>query len=577
MSALLVILIPLLGAGLGSIWIRSGRGRLLLLPWAALPAVVFALVGEPSRSDTWSWLILESHLGLVHSGSAFLFFTASLWFLAGWYAVGYFKKNEEGAFPVFWLLTMAGNFGLVLAGDVPSFYSFFALMTLSAYGLVVSSRKPEAWRAGKIYIVLAVLGEALLIGAFLLAVSTADSVLLSDAAVAVATSPYRDWILGLGLAGFGVKAGIFPLHFWLPLAHPVAPTPASAVLSGVMIKAGLLGWIHLFPGGHVALPGWSVGMMGLGLLTAFYGVGCGLGQRNLKTILAYSSISQMGILLLVVGAGLAVPEAWEAVLVVVVVYALNHGFAKGALFLGVSVGERSGGAGPWAKRWILAGLALPALAIAGAPLMGGAIAKNAVKLAVDVPGGTVPGLGLLLPLSAVATTLLLGRFLLLVQRQMAAGGRADSALSRPLVGAWLGAVAAAMGGVYFAIPWYSLELRTAEASWMGMWENLWPILVGAGGLGLARFLPGRERYGWPPPGDLVVPMERLAEYGGRRLSWLVGEETWRINFHPLLNRVGRSQWMQTFMQRGESFLRQKETAAFLMMLFVLVLWWLLVL
>jgi hypothetical protein len=72
-------------------------------------------------------------------------------------------------------------------------------------------------------------------------------------------------------------------------------------------------------------------------------------------------------------------------------------------------------------------------------------------------------------------------------------------------------------------------------------------------------------------------MERLAEYGGRRLSWLVGEETWRINFHPLLNRVGRSQWMQTFMQRGESFLRQKETAAFLMMLFVLVLWWLLVL
>jgi formate hydrogenlyase subunit 3/multisubunit Na+/H+ antiporter MnhD subunit len=575
MSALLVILVPLLAAGLGPIWLRSGRARLALVPWASLPALALALFGEPRETETWSWLILESYLGLGHSGPAFLFFTAVLWTLAGWYAVGYFKKGVGGGFAAFWLLTMAGNFGLVLAGDLPSFYSFFTLMTLSAYGLVVSGRTPEGWRAGKIYIVLAVLGEALLIAALLLAVSTAESFRLIDTAAAVAASSDRDLILGLGLAGFGVKAGIFPLHFWLPLAHPVAPTPASAVLSGVMIKAGLLGWLHLFPGGVVALPGWSAGMIILGLWTAFYGVGCGLGQRNLKTILAYSSISQMGILLLVVGSGLAVPEAWGVVTVVVVVYALNHALAKGALFLGIGVCEGSVGAGCWTKRWILAGLTLPVLAIAGAPLMGGAIAKNAVKLAVELPSEVVPGLRILLPLSAVATTLILGRFLLLAGEALRVTGEPHRVVGGVQLWAWIVAVGAAMGGVYFAIPWYGLELGTAESGWLGVWENLWPLLVGAVGLGLARLWPAGAWRPRLPPGDLVVALERLAGHLGRKLSWLVGEETWRIDFHPVINRVGRSQWLQSFMQRGESFLRQKETAGFLMMLFVLVLWWLL--
>lgn len=579
MILVFTVLAPLVVAAVIAFMGRT-CGGIRLLPLGALPALLYSVFGDAEGSRELGWVILESRLGLSYSGPAFLFFTALLWGIAGWFAAGYFERDRAARrFAVFWLLALCGNIGLVLAGDVLTFYSCFALLTFAAYGLVVHTRSAEAWRAGLVYIVMAVGAEALLLSGLLLAVAEADSYLLRDVAAAAAVSPHGNWIIGLILAGFGVKAGMVPLHFWLPLAHPVAPSPASAVLSGAMIKSGLLGWMHLLPGGHGEFPLWSIAIVCLGVAGAFYAVACGLPQRDPKTVLAYSSVSQMGVMMVAVGAGLANPGAWEATYAVLVVYALNHGVSKGALFMGAGICARRSGAGKLERHWILAGLALPALAIAGAPLMGGAIAKYALKGAAEQgPPLLAPWLAVLLPLSAVATTVLLGRFLILVKSQLLDGDGAIEARSgdRVLVASWVAATMASAAAVYFTIPWFALELRTAEPGLAGIWESLWPILVGA--VLLAVLVALRRDSGVNasiPSGDIVAPVTGFLRLIAEKAGHLTGPERWRIDWVPMFERGARHPAVQVFLAKGEMFLRKREVTGLLILSLLFVLFWLL--
>jgi formate hydrogenlyase subunit 3/multisubunit Na+/H+ antiporter MnhD subunit len=221
-------------------------------------------------------------------------------------------------------------------------------------------------------------------------------------------------IVGLLLIGFGIKVGIVPLHVWLPLAHPAAPTPASAVLSGAIIKAGLLGWLRFLPLGEVSQIGWGNLWLSVGLLTIFYGVIVGVMQREAKTVLAYSSISQMGLLTVGIGGGLLMHTAWPMILSAVLVFALHHGFSKGCLFLSVGVAPSAQGT-TIAKRFFQAGLVIPALVLAGAPLTMGAISKSVLKDSLAVLSDQWPMvLDVLLPLTSAGTTLLMARFLYLI-------------------------------------------------------------------------------------------------------------------------------------------------------------------
>jgi hydrogenase-4 component B len=151
----------------------------------------------------------------------------------------------------------------------------------------------------------------------------------------LAGAPGGELAAALLIAGFGVKAGLLGLHVWLPLAHPVAPTPASAVLSGAMVKAGLLGWLRFLPLGTAALPVVGATLVVLGLAGAFLAALAGVLQRDAKTILAYSTVSQMGLLAVGVGLALAEPAAWPLAAAALPLYALHHGCTKAALFLGV--------------------------------------------------------------------------------------------------------------------------------------------------------------------------------------------------------------------------------------------------
>ncbi|MGP1253246.1 MAG: complex I subunit 5 family protein [Kiloniellales bacterium] len=517
LDAWLLLLIPSapLAVACGLLLWPSRRALTLLAPWAALPALLCSFgLTAPLEIDL-PWLLLGTQLVIDHTARIFLFFTAFLWLAAGVFATGYLQEEDGRArFFVFFLLAMAGNLGLIIAGDMLSFYASFAMMSFASYGLILHNRTAEAGRAGRIYIVMVVAGEVMLFAALVLAATVAGSLLFADVPAALAEAPTRDLILALALAGFGIKLGVVGLHVWLPLAHPVAPTPASAVLSGAMIKAGLLGWLRLLPlGESAAFAGWGAMLMGVGLLAVFYAALVGVAQRNPKTVLAYSSVSQMGLVTTAIGLGLAVPARWPEISAIVLFLALHHALAKGALFLGVGVAASRFAAGRY--RWLVAtGLVVPALALAGAPFTSGGLVKELLKpeaMALSAPWGAL--LASLLAWTLVATVLLMARFLY---------------LAWPAASSVDASSAGASSGYSLSVPWAVLIaalLLSAFGSGLDGADEVWTWSTTLSGFGtLALTAACTALGGWllaridwrriplPASGDLVVPAEMVVAF-----------------------------------------------------------------
>ncbi|HSL00785.1 MAG TPA: complex I subunit 5 family protein [Rubrobacteraceae bacterium] len=481
-----------------------------LAPLAALPALAYTLLAPAGANVEVPWLLLGMQLGLTETTRIFLLFTAALWLLAGLYARSYLGADAPARrFFTFYLLTMCGNLGLVMARDVASFYLFFSLMGFAAYGLVVHDGTEKARWAGKVYLILVLVGEAMLLPAILLAVAAAGTADLAEIPAGVAASANRTLIVALVLGGFGVKAGALPLHVWLPLAHPAAPTPASAVLSGAMIKAGLLGWLLFLPLGEIELAGWGTLCVAGGLAAAFFGVLVGLTQENPKTILAYSSISQMGFMTVGLGAALAAPQARPLAVAAIVLYAAHHAFAKGALFLGLGVSEKARSL--WARRLVVAGLLLAALALAGAPLTSGAAAKEYLKAAKEpLPAPWPDVLKLMLQIGAVGTTVLMGRFLVSAWPRGEGGGLK--------AGLWV-----PWSALLVCVAALVLTLPESIAETLGLvlsFDALWPVVVGvllAGVAWLATWRRGARLGPAIPEGDLLIPVLRALD--GLRGLW----------------------------------------------------------
>jgi multicomponent Na+:H+ antiporter subunit D len=482
MSEALLLLTPGLPLLLGlALAVPRWRAAVMwLAPWGVVPALGLLVLGDLEVRPPW--LLLDSYFASDTLSRGFLLLTTFLWLLGGIYAQSYLAQDpHKPRFFAFFLLAMAGNLGALVALDGVSFYLFFALMSLAAYGLVIHDGKAASLRAGRVYIVLVLVGEAFLLGGLLLWVSRVGGLELTQ----VLHPQDRTGHLALVLLflGFGVKAGILGLHFWLPLAHPAAPTPASAVLSGAMIKLGVLGWLRFLPPGL----DWGLALVALGLAAAFYGALAGLFQSNPKTLLAYSSISQMGLITLGVGLALAVPELWPAAVPAVLYFLLHHGWAKGALFL--STGLRPGHS--WATKALLI---LPALSLAAAPLTSGSLAKAQLDaLAQTTPWGEL--LGLLLSLSSVATTLLMIRFLRLVWPR----GAVRSGPPASLRVGWLGLVACSLAVAWWPEPAFFLDPAKALAS-------AWPVLLGIGLAWLAARLPPGPLLSMRPPNWQAPPL-----------------------------------------------------------------------
>src|SRR6516164_5963462 len=392
-----------------------------LLALAPAPALVAALLAPAGTGLVLPEPPFRMTLALDVPGAILLGTAALLWIVAGAYASTYLRDDPNAArFAEWWLLTLTGNLGVFIVADLVSFYLMFSVVSLAAYGLIVHDDTRGSLRAGIIYVALAVLGEAFLLMAFVfMAEATPDgSLLIRDAVKALPTSPWRDASLVLLILGFGLKIGLVPGHVWMPLAYTAAPVPAAAVLSGAAVKAGIIGLIRFLPLG-VAMPKWGEALAAAGMLSAFYGVVVGITQQNPKTVLAYSSVSQMGLLAAALGMGLASGDIGAAL--GVSFSAAHHVLVKGALFLAIGV---SASAGP--RLWpVVIPAAVLALGLAGLPFSGGMLAKLAVK--TQLGEGIV---GTLAPWSAVASTLLMLHFLRCLM-QTTPRDPAPTALLRP--------------------------------------------------------------------------------------------------------------------------------------------------
>jgi len=466
LGATLALPLLMLLACLSSVVRARMAGWLAIAPLPGLAAALFA----SDASLDLPPLLWRLRLSLDLPSAILLGTAALLWTAAGVYAAAWFRDDPRGGrIAVWWLLTLTGSLGVFMAADLVSFYLLFSLVSLAAYGMIIEGRTPDAQRVGLIYVAFAVFGEALLLLGFVMLAESISgkSLLLRDVVAALPTSPWRNASLALIILGFGVKLGMAPFHPWMPITYRTAPIPAAAVLSGAAVKAGVIGLIRFLPLG-VALSGWGAVLVALGFISAFYGVLIGLRQSNPRVVLACSSISQMGVVAALFGAGLMAGDGHVAL--VAAFYAAHHTLVKGGLFLGVGLAPL---AGVQRRRLLMVPAAVIGLGLAGLPLTGGALAKLAIKPVLGY--GLAGALGIA---SSVATALLMTHFL----RRLAAlpASTPAGAQGRALRWSWLVVAAAAV-----VVPWTlyptvldgSLAQAFAPAE---LWSSLWPVLLGVG-------------------------------------------------------------------------------------------------
>ena len=326
----------------------------------ALVLMVTALAALLGRVDISGEIVLP--VGLPWVGAHFRIDPLSAFFLvvidlgaaaASLYALGYgaHETQPERVLP-FFPAFLAGMNLVILAADAFSFLVAWEFMSLASWALVMAHHQAEEnRRAGFVYLVMASFGTLMLLLAFGLMAGP-------DGVYAFAEMRHRvhaDWLPGLvlllALLGAGSKAGLVPLHVWLPLAHPAAPSHVSALMSGVMTKVALYGFVRIvFDLVGDPVWWWSAVVMALGALTAVVGVLHAILERDFKRLLAYSTVENIGIVFIGLGLALAFAAnemAAPAALAITasLFHALNHSLFKGLMFFGAgavltATGER---------------------------------------------------------------------------------------------------------------------------------------------------------------------------------------------------------------------------------------------
>lgn len=273
--------------------------------------------------------------------------TIFMWLCSTMLTPEYFGAGKgKVRYHVFSFLTMFATLGVFLSADLFTTFIFFEIMSFTSYVLVVHTKKPDAVRAGSTYLAVAVIGGlVMLMGLFMLydLVGTLRIVDLKNLCGAILNNGSETEISKLTasavliLFGFAAKAGMFPLHVWLPKAHPVAPAPASALLSGVLTKCGIFGILIIVMEIMAGCEGFGIALYIFGFITMFAGALPALFSTDLKKTLACSSVSQIGFI--IVGASLTLLLGEECTLAATgtLLYMVNHSMFKLCLFLSAGI------------------------------------------------------------------------------------------------------------------------------------------------------------------------------------------------------------------------------------------------
>lgn len=342
---------------------------------------IFVLAGEPGFRTVLPFGLpwLRMHLHVDPLGAFFLgligLVTIAVSLFGPRYVRGYERKRYSPA--VLGLATglfVAGMQFVTLAADAFSFMIAWELMSIASYVLVAYEHEEAAnRRAALLYLLMAQIGALLILLAFGVLSGFGGDFTFAALRETALAEPWPAIAFGLALLGFGMKAGLVPLHVWLPEAHPVAPAHISALMSGVMLKVAVYGFVR-FTFDLLGDPQWSWGVVLLlvGSVTALYGVLYALLQNDLKRLLAYSSVENVGIIFIGLGLAAIFIGTGHATLgalglAAALYHALNHALFKSLLFLGAGVVIQRGHTGnlehmggllrrmPWTGMFFLAG------------------------------------------------------------------------------------------------------------------------------------------------------------------------------------------------------------------------------
>jgi formate hydrogenlyase subunit 3/multisubunit Na+/H+ antiporter MnhD subunit len=381
-------------------------------------------------STPTAWLLpfglpwLGAHFALDPLAAFFLVVVNIGGATASLFAIGYGPHEDapERVLPFYPVYLAAMNL-VPLAADAFSFLVAWEFMSLTSWALVISHhRDPENMRAGLVYLLMAGFGTLALLLAFGLLAGTSGDYTFAAMRAAHASAGLAALVLILALVGAGSKAGVVPLHAWLPLAHPAAPSHVSALMSGVMTKLAVYAFVRIvFDVLGSPAWWWSLVVLAVGGLTAVMGVLYALMQHDLKRLLAYHTVENIGIIFIGLGLALAfqaygMPNAAALGLTAALLHVFNHSVFKSLLFFGAgavlgATGERDmeklGGLirrMPQTALFVLVGC----MAISALPPLNGFVSEwltfQAILLSPQLPSWglklMIPGVGALLALSA---------------------------------------------------------------------------------------------------------------------------------------------------------------------------------
>ena len=259
-------------------------------------------------------------------------FFSFVWFMAACFSPGYMDhEHKKERYYAFYLMAMGGCMGTIFAGDLLGLFVFFEFMALTTYVLIAHEETPETMFAGAKYLYMTIGGGlAVFFGLLTMYYLTGSVVFTRPGLISEPSGLAAAAFIGF-MIGFGLKAGMFPVHVWLPDAHPAAPSPVSAVLSGVMLKTGIYGMIrvvhNVYSPQFIENMNWDTIMLVLAGITILLGSAMALLQDNLKRRLAYSSIAQIGYIIL----GIFLLN--QSGLAGGLYHLFTHAFMKGLLFL----------------------------------------------------------------------------------------------------------------------------------------------------------------------------------------------------------------------------------------------------
>lgn len=359
--------------------------RVLIIVTAACLALsvlglATAMLGNQPALECPQLLGFGLRFRLTGFQALYAFLACLMWFCTSVFARDYMAHGHAlTRYVLFTLLTLLGTVGVLLSDSLYTTFVFFELMSLCSYPWVAHEETPEAMRAAQTYLYIAIIGGlCMLMGLLLLP----QSVATASYAGMLPKLPWASAILLL--IGFGAKAGSFPLHIWLPKAHPVAPAPASALLSGMLTKNGVFGMLLLTCRFLQGDANWGALIFWLGVVTMLLGAALALCSDNLKRVLACSSLSQIGFIMIGVGLQGLLGEDGGLAAMGTVGHMVNHSLFKLVLFTcagvvymnthALTLREIQGfGRG---KPALHVAFLLAMLGIAGVPLLSGYLSKS---------------------------------------------------------------------------------------------------------------------------------------------------------------------------------------------------------